>query len=121
MRDVHKTDHTENDLLVGHVRNVLDDRAVLLPAEPGLVEVLIELRDDFGAALSEPCGALLLGQLEDGVVELLPELDTTRRDLVDGLAELRADGEDPTGLLRVRALPLRVVDALRGDDEVLDR
>ena len=120
MRDVHKTDHTENDLLVGHVRDVLDGRAVLLPTEPGLSEVLVELRDDFRTTLREPDHALLLGQLEDGVVELLPELDGARRDLVDGLAELGADSQNATGLLRVRALPLRVVDTGRGDDEILD-
>ena len=43
MRDVHEAGHPEDDLLlVGHIGEVLNDRAVLLAAEPKLVEVLGE-------------------------------------------------------------------------------
>ena len=88
MRDIHQTNHAENHLLVGHVCDILDDRAVLLPAKPGLGEVPVELADDLRTTLSDPSGALLLRQLKDRVVELLPELDGTGRDLVNRLTEL---------------------------------
>lgn len=121
MRDIHEADHTKDNFLVGHVGKILDDATILLPSKPRLVEVLVELGDDLRTTLSEPRSALLFREFEDGVIELLPELDTTRSDLVDGLAELGANSEDATGLLNVSALPLSITNTTRGHDEVLDR
>ncbi len=109
--------HAEDDFLGGHICDVLDDDLSFFQ----LSEVLVELRDDLRAMLREPRRALLLRQLEDGIVELLQELDGARRNLVYGLAELGADSEDAASLLRVCTLPLRVIDTRSRDDEVLGR
>ena len=115
--DVHEANHPGDDLLVSRVGEVLDDRAILLPAKPRLSEVLVELVDDLRMVLGKLSSAL---QLQDGVIELLPELDATGSDLVDGLSELRKDGEDTAGRLGIGALPSSVIDTRRSDDEILD-
>lgn len=119
--DVHESDHSVGDLLVGHLSEVGDDRAVGLFAKPGLVEVGVEARDDIVLFGIEPGGSLFLGHGEDGVVELSPELDSSGGDLVDGLAELGSDGEDAACDLVVRSLPLVVVDSGGVNNELLDR
>ena len=121
MSNVHEPNHPEYNFFVGHISEVLNNASVLLPSEPRLVEVLVELVDDFSAVLDEPGRALLLGHLEDTIVEFLPKLDTTSGNLVDGLAKLGANGEDTTSLLRVCTFPLSVVDTLCGNDKILDR
>jgi hypothetical protein len=120
VRDIHQADHPLGDLFVGHLPNVGDDPTVALLSEPGLVEVLVETTDDIVLLGLEPGSALLLGHVEDGVVELSPELDSSGRDLVNGLAEFGADSKDASGLLVVGRLPLVVLDSRSGDDEGLD-
>ncbi|GFZ49402.1 hypothetical protein JCM24511_07522 [Saitozyma sp. JCM 24511] len=119
--DVHESDHTARDLLVGHGAEVRDDGAVGLLAEPRLVKVLVEAVDDVVLLGLEPRATLLAGLSKDSVVELAPELDTASGNLVDRLAELGADSEDTTGGLVVSALPLGIVDTGRVDNELLDR
>jgi hypothetical protein len=118
--DVHESDHASGDLLVRHVADVGDDGSVLLLSKPGLVKVGVEALDDVVLLTLEPGRSLLLGYVEDGVVELSPELDGSGSDLVDGLAELGSNGEDASGLLVVCSLPVVVIDSGGGDDELLD-
>jgi enoyl reductase-like protein len=42
LRDVHESDHSTSDLLVGHEAKIGHNGAVSLLAEPGLVEVLVD-------------------------------------------------------------------------------
>lgn len=86
-----------------------------------LLKIIIQPLDDIVLLLSEPCSALLLGQVEDGLVEFLPKLDTTVGNLVDGLSELRGDGENATGRLVVGLLPLVVLDTRSVNNHLLDR
>ena len=72
MCNVLEADHTKNNLLIGHVANIVNDSSILLSGEPRLAEVAIELLYDRVAILREPSSSLLLRELEDGVVELLP-------------------------------------------------
>ncbi|KAF5342127.1 hypothetical protein D9611_001434 [Ephemerocybe angulata] len=109
-----------DDLLIGHIPQILRNTPILLPPEPRLGEVLVQLRDHLILPLLQPRHTLFLGQLEDTIIKLLPQLDGTGRDLVDGLAKLRSHGENTAGRLRVRSLPLSIVNASSGDDEVLD-
>jgi len=118
--DVHESNHPLGDFLVCHLSDVGDDRSVALLSEPGLVEVLVESTDDVVLLGLEPGSSLLLGHVEDGVVELSPELDSSSGDLVDGFSELGSNGEDSSGLSIVGSLPLVVVDSGSVDDELLD-
>lgn len=70
--NVLEADHTENNLLISHVADIVNDSSILLSGEPRLIEVAIELLYDGVAILREPSSSLLLRELEDSVVELLP-------------------------------------------------
>jgi hypothetical protein len=120
MRDVLEADHTEDNLFIGHITNVVNDSPILLSREPRLAEVAVELLYDRVAVLREPSSSFLLRELEYAVVELLPQLDASSRDLVNGLTELRTNGEDAAGLLRVGAFPVLIINALGINDELLD-
>lgn len=73
MRGIHETNHTEEDLWA---------TVPIVPSEPGLVEILFELRDDGVPILREPCYTFLPPHL-DGIVELLPGFDNPSSDLAD--------------------------------------
>ena len=70
--NVLEADHTENNLLIGHVADIINDSSILLSGEPRLTEVAIELLYDRVAILREPSSSFLLRELEDSVVEVLP-------------------------------------------------
>ena len=72
MCNILEVDHTENNLLIGHVTDVVNDSSILLSGEPRLTEVAIEFLDDRVAILREPSSSLLLRELEDSVVEVFP-------------------------------------------------
>jgi hypothetical protein len=103
LHNEHQPDHSQCHLLVGHTPQILCNRTVLLPPKPWLGEICVQLVDHLGSMLCQPCHPLLLGQLEDGVLKLFPEFDTTRCDLVDGLPELRANGKNTASRLAVSA------------------
>lgn len=119
--NIHQPNHTNDDLFIGHVRDILDNSAILLPPEPRLSKVLVQLSDDLGTAFNKPGGPLLLWHLEDGIIEFLPELDGTSRNLVDRLTQLRTDSENATSLFSIGSLPLTVIYTLSSDNEILDR
>lgn len=72
MCNILEVDHTENNVLIGHVTDVVNDSSILLGGEPGLTEVAIEFLYDRVAILREPSSSLLLRELEDSVVEVFP-------------------------------------------------
>ena len=88
MRNVLEADHTEDNLLIGHVTDIINHSFILLSWEPRLAEVAVELLDDRVAVLREPSSSFVLCELEDCVIELLPELDASGCNLVNGLTEL---------------------------------
>ena len=59
-------------------------------------------------------------ELERRLVKLFPKLDSTRRNLVNGLAEFGLHGEDATRFSLVGLFPLVIVDAGSLDEELLD-
>ena len=120
VRNVLEANHTEDNLLIGHVANVINNSTIFLSRKPRLAGVAIELLYHGVAVLCEPSSSLLLRELEDCVVELLPQLDAPSCDLVNGLTELRTNGEDTAGLLCVGALPVLIINTLGIDDELLD-
>jgi len=86
--DIHESDHAKHDLFIGHLSDGIHNRAVLLLRKPGLRKVAVELFDDGLLVLCQPGSTLILGKLENGVIELLPELDPPSGNLVDGFSEL---------------------------------
>lgn len=70
--------------------------------------------------MGEPQSALLLSDVEDSVVKLLPELAITSSYFADGFAELGADGEDASSFRGAGGFPLVAINARCSGDEVID-
>jgi hypothetical protein len=84
------------------------------------LEVGVQAIDDVLLVVGEPRDLLLLRKREDLLVELGPELDTARRDLVDRLTEFRVDRHDSSRRLVVGLFPVAIVDSGGIDDQLLD-
>ncbi len=107
MLDVEKLDHASDDLAVGHILEI-HSLAVRLAAKPDLLEIGVQLLDDVVPLLLELGDAFLLGESEDLLVHLCPELNTPGGKLVDRLSHLGHDGDNTTGFALVGMLPLMV-------------
>ena len=120
VRHVHEANHPKDGLLVGHVAEILGGCTVLLPSKPGFLEVFVEFSDNLCPTFCQPGGSFLLGQGEDGVVELFPQRDSTGGNLVDRFSQLGANGQNTAGFLVICTFPLRVGDARSSNDEIFD-
>jgi hypothetical protein len=96
IRDIQETDHTENHLLSAMSSTA---RSFFIHSNHGLLNSPFSLA--MASALGETDNTFLLGQREDGAVELFPQLIAT-------------------SLLRVSALLLDVGNTLRRNDEIFD-
>jgi len=111
MGHVHETNHSKNSLFVRHVAEVLRSCTVLLPSEPGFLEVLVKFFNNFCPTFGQPGSSLLLGHGEDSIVKFFPQLDPTSRDLVDWLAQLGTNGQNTASFLVIGTFPLGIGDA----------
>ncbi|TFA99144.1 hypothetical protein CCMA1212_009009 [Trichoderma ghanense] len=116
--DIEQLDEAADDLGVGHVLEV-HSLALLVAAEPDLLEVIVQLLDDVVTVLLQLSNTLLLGEVEDLLVHLGPELDAASGQLVNGLTHFRAHSDDTTGRALVGLLPFRIIEARSVDDGLL--
>ncbi|KAF3401859.1 hypothetical protein F1880_009718 [Penicillium rolfsii] len=107
--DVHQIDHAVDNFGIGHVLEV-HSLTSGVAAEPHLMEVVIELLDNVVAHLLQLGDTLGLVELEDLLVHLVPEQDTTGSQLVDGLTHLGEHSDDTASSTLVGLLPFLVVD-----------
>ncbi|KAK1253167.1 LOW QUALITY PROTEIN: hypothetical protein MKX08_004354 [Trichoderma sp. CBMAI-0020] len=105
------------DEIASHVLKI-HGLAILVAAEPDLLEVVIQLLDDVVSVLLELGNSLLLGDVENLLVHLSPELDTASGQLVNWLAHFRAHSDDATGRALVGHFPLSIIET-RGVDNGL--
>jgi hypothetical protein len=67
--------------------------------------------------LLKPRSALLASKLEDRIIVLLPELESTIVDFVNGFPKLRAHSNNATCVFHICTLPLRITDS---NNEILE-
>ncbi|RUP46913.1 hypothetical protein BC936DRAFT_146381 [Jimgerdemannia flammicorona] len=107
--NVQQFHHAVDNLSVGHLLEISSLAGCLL-AKPHLLEIGVETLDDIVLLGQQSGRSLVLGEVENGIIHLLPEANTTGCNLVDGLAELGADGHDTASGTGVGLLPLAVID-----------
>ncbi|KAI6759681.1 hypothetical protein HG530_010361 [Fusarium avenaceum] len=118
MLDVEKLDETSQNLGVGHVVEV-NSLSLLVATEPDLLAIVVELLDNIVLVLLEFSDSLLLGEVEDLLVHLGPEANSSSCELVDRLTHLGSDGENTTSRSLVGLLPLTVIKTRSGNDGLL--
>ena len=107
-----------NNLAISLVLEI-DGLTSLVATKPHLLEVVIKLLDYVRTVLRELQHALLLGKAEDLLIHLSPELDTASGELVNRLAHLGSDNDDPTSGTLVGLLPLGIIESLCLCDRLL--
>ena len=108
MLDVHQISHATNDFSICHVLQI-DGLACGVPAEPNLLEIIIELLNDVLALLFELRHSLCFVETEDFLIHLGPEANTTSCKFVNRLAHFGSHCNDTTSGTFVGLLPIAVV------------
>ncbi len=118
--DEHEVNHAENSFFISHLIDIVDDCSILLLSEARLGEIAVQFLDGRLLVLSQPCSALIFGELKHSIIESLPQFDASSSNLVDRLAQLRVDRQNTSSLSGVSPFPFLVVNTRGRYNEPLD-